>query len=215
MPGRWTRLPELRESPTLRGHATAEALLSRHGVVTRGAVAEEGVPGGFAAVYRVLATMEEAGRVRRGYFVEGLGAAQFAAGDAVDRLRATDETGAALVLAATDPANPFGAALPWPAASGTHRPGRAVGASVVVDGQGLVLYLERGGRSLLSWVPASDPRAAAAVSAVVEAVRSGRRPAVMLEKVDGEPVHGTTWRDFLVDAGFATTPRGLRLRPPR
>jgi ATP-dependent Lhr-like helicase len=215
MPGRWTRLPELRESPTLRGHATAEALLSRHGVVTRGAVAEEGVPGGFAAVYRVLATMEEAGRVRRGYFVEGLGAAQFAAGDAVDRLRTVDDTGAALVLAATDPANPFGAALPWPAASGTHRPGRAVGASVVVDGQGLVLYLERGGRSLLSWVPASDPRAAAAVSAVVEAVRSGRRPAVMLEKVDGEPVHGTAWRDLLVDAGFATTPRGLRLRPPR
>jgi ATP-dependent Lhr-like helicase len=86
---------------------------------------------------------------------------------------------------------------------------------VVVDGRGLVLYLERGGRSLLSWTETSDPRAAAAVSAVVDAVRSGRRPAVMLEKVDGEPVHGTAWRDLLADAGFATTPRGLRLRSPR
>jgi ATP-dependent Lhr-like helicase len=213
LPGRWSRLPVRRESPTLRGHATADALLARHGIVTRGAVAAEGVPGGFAAVYRVLATMEEAGRARRGYFVEGLGAAQFATGDAVDRLRGEDATAAPWVLAATDPANPFGAALPWPPASGTHRPGRAAGATVVVDGEGVVLFVERGGRSLLTWDDAASNRAAAAGAALVDAVRSHRRPAIMLERVDGEPVHGTAWRDVLVDAGFSTTPRGLRLRP--
>src|SRR5439155_3485550 len=142
--GRWYRLPERDADPTRRAAATADALLERHGVVTRGAVAAEGVPGGFAAVYKVLGALEERGAARRGYFVEGLGAAQFALPGAVDRLRALAERpddADALVLAATDPANPYGAALPWPerasesgeadAAAG-HRPGRKAGALVVL-----------------------------------------------------------------------------------
>ena len=142
--GRWSRLPDVEPDPTRRAHTLAEILLDRHGVLTRGAVMAERVTGGFAAVYRVLAGFEEAGRARRGYFVEGLGAAQFAQPGAVDRVRATataleraaetpaaeqwaaprpsgstDATGPrAVVLAATDPANPFGAAVSWPARPG-------------------------------------------------------------------------------------------------
>ncbi len=124
--GRWSLLPPVELDPTLRAYATAELLLDRHGVLTRGATAAEDVPGGFAAIYRVLARAEEAGRVRRGYFVEGLGASQFGTTGAVDRLRTgagpvgrsrgdrPGPTSAAVVLAASDPANPYGAALPWP-----------------------------------------------------------------------------------------------------
>ena len=138
--GRWALLPEPEPDPTVRAHAVAEVLLDRYGVVTRGAVAAERVPGGYAAVYKVLAAAEEAGRVRRGYFVEGLGAAQFAGPGAVDRLRAPEpvvpqaksptsgispeRSGAdvrTLVLAAADPANPYGAALPWPARADDDR----------------------------------------------------------------------------------------------
>jgi len=172
-------LPEVETDPTRRAHTLAEVLLDRHGVVIRGAVMAERAPGGFAAVYRVLSTFEETGRCRRGYFVEGLGAAQFALPGAVDRLRAVagsleraaeradnarqDSDGPrALVLAATDPANPFGAAVPWPSRSPEagkdpgHRPGRKAGALVVlVDGR-LVLYVERGGRTLLTWGNETD-----------------------------------------------------------
>ena len=133
-PGRWALLPELDTDPTRRAHATAERLLDRHGVVTRGAVVSERVPGGFAAVYKVLSAFEDSGRCRRGYFVEGLGAAQFGTAGAIDRLRTFTELArpdakpSAVALAATDPANPYGAALPWPerdrrrGARG-HRPG--------------------------------------------------------------------------------------------
>ena len=123
--GRWYLLPDRDTNPTRRASALAEALLERHGVLTRGAVYAEDPPGGFAAVYAVLSALEERGSARRGYFVEGLGAAQFAVPGAVDRLRALDDPEGrvesrsgpaprALVLAATDPANPYGAALPWP-----------------------------------------------------------------------------------------------------
>src|SRR6185369_5843866 len=148
------------DNATRRATVLAETLLERHGVLTRGAVMAEGTTGGFAAVYPVLAAMEERGAARRGYFVEGLGAAQFALPGAVDRLRGGTEHRDALVLAATDPANPYGAALPWPervidAGDGEragHRAGRKAGALVVtVDGD-LALYVERGGRTLLSYV---------------------------------------------------------------
>src|SRR4029077_19964557 len=125
--GRWSLVPERLENPTRRLHATVESLLRRHGLLTRGAVMSERVPGGFAGVYPVLKAFEEAGRCRRGYFVEGLGGAQFAHAGAVDRLRGLGPAdGAVLVLAATDPANPYGAALPWPergAVDAGHRPG--------------------------------------------------------------------------------------------
>jgi ATP-dependent Lhr-like helicase len=219
--GRWSRLPERDPDPTRRAAALADTLLDRHGVVTRGAVAGEGVAGGYAAVYPVLAAMEERGAARRGYFVDGLGAAQFALPGAVDRLRATGETGdgEALVLAATDPANPYGAALPWPerivdAGDGDstgHRPGRKAGAlTVLVDGE-LTIYVERGGRTLLSFVDDQDALAAAA-KALAEAVHAGALGPMSVERVDGEAIHSSPLRDALEAAGFRATPRGLRLR---
>ncbi|PAX89953.1 ATP-dependent helicase, partial [Streptomyces albidoflavus] len=165
--GRWSLLPPPEPDPTLRAHALARTLLDRHGVVTRGAVAAEGVEGGFSAVYRVLSAFEDSGQARRGYVVEGLGAAQFAMDGAVDRLRASAtaaerEAGGtprqALVLAAADPANAYGAALPWPEppSGAGHKPGRKAGAMVVlVDGE-LAMYMERGGKTLLAW-PATTP----------------------------------------------------------
>ena len=173
--GRWSLLPEPATDETRRSHALAETLLDRYGVLTRGAVQAEGVPGGFAAVYRVLTAFEEAGRCRRGYFVDGLGAAQFALPGAVDRLRIKSTTAdadlpRAVVLAATDPANPYGAAClalgpwrRWRQSRGTvtpdgdpregHRPGRKAGALVVLVDGDLAIYVERGGKTLLSFVP--------------------------------------------------------------
>ncbi|MBO2446620.1 DEAD/DEAH box helicase [Actinomadura barringtoniae] len=236
MAGRWWLLPE-RESPgTRRSHALAEALLERYGIVIRGAVAAERTPGGFAAVYPVLRAFEDTGRCRRGYFVEGLGAAQFALPGAVDRLRSmrptsptpTDsfadpwpvappepERRRALVLAAADPANPYGAALPWPerddeVASG-HKPGRKAGALVVlVDGR-LLLYVERGGKTLLTWD--DDPEVLQpAVDALALAVREGALGKLTVERADGESINDSPLAAALEAAGFHPTPRGLRLR---
>ncbi len=216
VPGRWFRVNEPAAEPTLRAHATAETLLGRHGVVTRGSVAAEGVPGGFAAVYRVLAAMEDAGRVQRGYFVEGLGAAQFSGSAAVDQLRTLDDRADRVyALAATDPANVYGAALAWPSSPASHLPGRKAGATVVIDDQGLALFVERGGRSMLTWCPPDSARATAALSALVTEVRSARRPALHLTKVDGAEVYPSSWCNTLMAAGLLLTPRGLRLRPER
>jgi ATP-dependent Lhr-like helicase len=220
--GRWHRPPARDPDPTRRATALAEALLERHGVVTRGAVAAEGPPGGFAGVYPVLAALEDRGAARRGYFVEGLGAAQFAVPGAVDRLRALGEPSRRrpdpVVLAATDPANPFGAALPWPDrpveggdGSAGHRAGRKAGALVVIlDGE-LALYVERGGRTLLSYTEEPESLAAAA-KALADAVHAGALGAISVERADGEAVHSSPLRDALVAAGFRVTPRGLRLR---
>jgi ATP-dependent Lhr-like helicase len=242
--GRWHRLPARDSDPTRRAAALADALLERHGVVTRGAVVAEGAPGGFAAVYRVLSAMEERGAARRGYFVEGLGAAQFAVPGAVDRLRSLAEPDPrrsaepagrlanALVLAASDPANPYGAALPWPdrvvdtAEPGTvasgHRAGRKAGALVVLVSGELALYVERGGRTLLSYLDDPDALQAAA-KALADAVHSGALGTLSVERADGESVYasssmggapgsGQALRDALTTAGFRATPRGLRLR---
>ncbi|WP_188126777.1 ATP-dependent helicase [Actinoplanes lobatus] len=230
MAGRWSRLPERDLDPTRRAAAVADLLLERHGVVTRGAAVAEGVSGGFAAVYPVLAALEERGAARRGYFVEGLGAAQFAVPGAVDRLRALSEPAEqdrravvpAVVLAATDPANPFGAALPWPervvdsgdgnpVAKAGHRAGRKAGALVVTVGGDLILYVERGGRTLLSFIDDTEALAKAA-QGLAGAVRSGALGALSVERADGEPVHASPLREALTAAGFRVTPRGLRLR---
>ncbi|MGH3423773.1 MAG: Lhr family helicase, partial [Nocardioidaceae bacterium] len=215
--GRWSLLPAAEADPTVRAHATAELLLDRHGVVTRGSVTSERVVGGFAGVYKVLSRFEEAGRCRRGYFVESLGAAQFSTAGAVDRLRsyAREPDGAversALALAATDPANPYGAALPWPDAPGGHRPGRKAGALVVLVDGALVLYVERGGRTLLTF--GDDPQSMEqAVEALAGAVRDGSLDRLTVEKADGAPVLGTVVADTLEQAGFHITPRGLRIR---
>jgi ATP-dependent helicase Lhr and Lhr-like helicase len=208
--GRWSLVRELLEPPapaTERLHAEATTLLQRHGVLTREAVVGEGWPGGFAGLYPVLRAMEEAGRVRRGYFVDGLGGSQFALPGAVDRLRAAREAERTVVaLAATDPANPYGAALPWPVGDAeAGRMARAAGAFVVLDGGELRLYLERGGRSLLTRgaVAVEHVRALAAV-----AIRTGR---VEVQRVDGAPVRQSPLAPALLEAGFGQSPRGLVL----
>ncbi|WP_425549636.1 Lhr family helicase, partial [Actinomadura keratinilytica] len=227
--GRWWPLPEREADATRRSHALADALLERYGVVIRGAVAAERSPGGFAAVYPVLRAFEESGRCRRGYFVEGLGAAQFALPGAVDRLRALrprepadpwqtpapQDGERALVLAAADPANPYGAALPWPGrdeeVAGGHKPGRKAGALVVLVEGRLVLYVERGGRTLLTW--SDDPRVLQpAVDALALAVREGALGKLTVERADGASIGRSPLAAALEAAGFHPTPRGLRLR---
>ena len=217
--GRWSILPERVQDNTLRAHATADQLLERYGVLTRGSVQNEGVPGGFALMYRVLTEFEDRGRCRRGYFVDTLGGAQFSTTDTVDRLRSfdTDRTatqpGVAVALASCDPANPYGAALPWPKgdAEGGHRPGRKAGALVVLVGGELVLYVERGGKTLLSFTEDPGLRRLAA-TALAGLVHDRRVDGLVIDKINGETVHGNTFADVLVESGFSMTPRGLRLR---
>ncbi len=222
--GRWSLLPAAEPDPTHRAHALARTLLDRHGVVTRGAVQAEGVEGGFSAAYRVLSAFEDNGQARRGYVVEGLGAAQFAMDGAVDRLRAVStardrtEPGAdprALVLAAADPANAYGAALPWPEPpdGAGHKPGRKAGSLVVlVDGE-LTLYMERGGKTLLAWpTDPDDPALRAAAGALASAARAGALGTVTVERTNGASSLTSPLGRTLEAAGFLATPRGLRLR---
>ncbi|TPW71693.1 DEAD/DEAH box helicase [Schumannella sp. 10F1B-5-1] len=230
--GRWSLLPAAESDSTVRATAIAEQLLERHGVVTRGAVVAEGVRGGFSTAYRVLSSLEETGRVRRGYFVEQLGAAQFATPATVDRLRSfsrdpDDETPpSAVTLAATDPANAYGAALGWPEGRTGHRPGRKAGALVVlVDGR-LAIYVERGGKTVLTFgLPspaarddaaddlddAARARLTVAAHSLADTIRA-TGGTLRIEKIDGDFAVGTPLGIALTDAGFATTPQGLRLR---
>jgi ATP-dependent helicase Lhr and Lhr-like helicase len=222
--GRWSLSPVPQQPAALaqpdhtrRAYARAETFLERHGILTRGALDTERVAGGFAGIYKVLRAMEESGRCRRGYVVEGLGAAQFAIPGAIDRLRAMSQPVegryATVVLAATDPAQPYGAALPWPPTVGDvrHRPGRKAGAlAVLVDGAA-VLYVERGGRSLLSFTDDTDTLRAA-VAALARAVAQGWLGSLSVERADGEAALGSALAQLLREAGFRATPRGLRLR---
>jgi ATP-dependent Lhr-like helicase len=210
---------------TARLHSLATALLERHGVLTREAVAAEEVAGGFSAVYPILRAMEESGRIRRGYFVDGLGAAQFALPGAVDRLRSLREApddgtaGPAVhLLAAADPANPYGAALAWPRrGEADRRPlARAAGAYIVLVDGAAALYLERGGHSLQT-LPAADDgaMAGAALAALRELVEGGRFRELVVTRVDGAPVASSAWRPPLEECGFAAGYRGFVLRPSR
>jgi ATP-dependent Lhr-like helicase len=223
--GRWSLVePVEGVAPTERIHAQALALLERHGVLTREAVASEGVEGGFSGVYPVLRALEDAGRIRRGYFVDGLGAAQFALAGALDRLRAVrdGEEGSAApavqVLAAADPANPYGAALAWPRrGEDDRRPlQRAAGAYVVIVDGIAALYLERGG-STLQTLPAADEAevASAALGGLMWLVRSGRVRELVIRKIDGLAVADSPWREPMLAAGFTAGYRGLTARAPR
>ena len=211
--GRWSLVAPLLEPvppATEAAHARAMQLLDRHGVLTREAVLSEGAPGGYAGVYGVLRALEESGKARRGYFVDGLGAAQFAVPGAVERLRDLRETGRdahVLTLAAADPAQPYGAALPWPANAG--RPARAAGAYVVLADGVPAAYLERGGRTLLTF---SDGAASDWPDAIASLVKDGRIRRIEITRIDGEPVSGSPFADRLRAAGFADGYRGLTLR---
>ncbi|MFT4052133.1 MAG: ATP-dependent helicase [Microbacterium sp.] len=218
--GRWSLLPDPSADAALRATAAASLLLERYGVVTRGSVQAERMPGGFAQAYRVLAGFEDAGHTRRGYFIERLGAAQFASSTTVDRLRsfaAVPDPAPlhAITLAATDPANPYGAALGWPAQDGVgHRPGRKAGGLVTLVDGALVLYLERGGRTALAFTDDDDVLAAAARS-LVGTARARRLDTLTVEQVSGAFVYGTRAGRALREAGFVESTRGLTLRRQR
>ncbi len=223
--GRWSLVePADGVAPTERLHAQALALLERHGVLTREAVVAEGLEGGFSAVYPILRALEEAGRIRRGYFVDGLGAAQFALAGALDRLRSVrdGDEGSAVpavwVLAAADPANPYGAALAWPRRGDDDRRPfqRAAGAYVVMVDGVAALYLERGGSTLQTLPASDDPDVRiAALSGLRALVMDGRVRELVIRKVDGVDVATSPMRPFLLEAGFNAGYRGLTLRAPR
>jgi ATP-dependent Lhr-like helicase len=214
--GRWSLLPSSPATATQRIAARAEQLLARHGIVTRDAVAAEGLPGGFAALYPVLAALEEAGRIRRGYFVRGLGGSQFAHPGALERLRALREAPvpeAASVLAAPDPANPYGAALPWPAHADA-RPQRAAGAHVFLWGGALVASLARGERELSLFLPPDEPQRSAALKAIAQglaawATRTGRT-FFGDTSADGLPLGRSLLAPHLASAGFVPAGGGFR-----
>jgi ATP-dependent helicase Lhr and Lhr-like helicase len=211
--GRWSLLAPLFEGAPAAGprlRAQAELMLERYGIVTRETVLAEGVPGGFSTLYAELGNLELLGTARRGYFVEGLGGAQFALPGAVERLRSLPEgEGSHQLLAATDPANPFGASLPWPKREGGRRPARAPGAHVLLRAGEPIVYVERGGRGLLRLADLEGEELAAAMRALAGEVAAGRLPKLAVEKVDGEPVVGSDHEEALLEAGFSRGPRKL------
>ena len=226
--GRWSLTTSLFRADVgvggveLRRRTLAELLLERYGIVTREQVLAEGIPGGFSILYDALGQLETLGVCRRGYFVEGLGGAQFALPGAVERLRSqrADEETPPIVLAATDPAQPYGAALPWPkrdeneapaGPAATRRPQRVAGAYVVLAGAEPVLYVERGGKGIAVLVDPDDARIVPALEALARFVTSGRGRKLSLERVDGEPVVGSRWEAQLIELGFRAGPRKLTL----
>jgi len=218
--GRWSLVAPLLGTAEQSGgdrRAIAELLLERHGILTREHVVSEGLPGGFSGIYTALADLETLGVCRRGYFIEGLGGQQFALPGAVERLRSSADSGrtSPIVLAATDPAQPFGGVLPWPERSADDargRPARAAGAHVVICGSEPVLYVERGGKSLQTLTATIDgERLQAVLAALANHVRADRRRKLSIERVDGEPVVGSAIEQHLIDAGFRAGPRKLTL----
>jgi ATP-dependent Lhr-like helicase len=215
--GRWSLTTSLfADAPAYgpRMRAIAELLLERYGIVTRETVLAEGVPGGFASLYGELVNLETLGTARRGYFVEGLGGAQFALPGAVERLRSLrdDEPPGPLVLAATDPANAYGASLSWPKRDDSpRRPARAPGAYVVYLDSEPVLYVERGGKGLLPLREVREDWLREALEALADHVRRGRLKRLAIERFDGEPVVGSELEPLLIDVGFRQGPRRLTL----
>jgi ATP-dependent Lhr-like helicase len=216
--GRWALTSTIfraEPDPGLRRRTQAELLLERHGVVTREHVLAEGLAGGFSLLYDSFAQLETLGVCRRGYFVEGLGGAQFALPGAVERLRAqqADDETPPVVLAATDPAQPYGAALPWPKANDAEkrRPQRVAGAYVVLAGAEPAVYVERGGRGIAILVPREDPRLRPALEALAAFITGGRGRKLSLERVDGEPVVGSDVEALLIELGFRGGPSKLTL----
>jgi ATP-dependent helicase Lhr and Lhr-like helicase len=211
--GRWSLTAPLFEDAPSAGprlRAQAELMLERYGIVTREMVLAEGVPGGFTTLYGELSNLEMLGTARRGYFVEGLGGAQFALPGAVERLRSLPQhEDRYLVLAATDPANPYGAALQWPKRAQGRRPSRSPGAYVLLRDGDPLLYVERGGRGVLRLAELDEGELAEALGVLAESAGEGRLPRLAIERVDGEPVIGSGLEPTLIEAGFSRQPRRL------
>jgi ATP-dependent Lhr-like helicase len=185
--------------------------LARYGVLTRGSALTEPATSNYSQVYRVLSTLEESGAVRRGYFVEGLGGAQFAVPGAVDELRRAPNSPMRL-LAACDPANPYGAGLEWPETN-AHRPSRKAGALVVLDDGAPVIYLERGAHTLVTFAGAEPEATGRALSLVGDLVDAGRLVPVAIDRIDGRSaLEAAGLRGALESAGFVMSPRGYRRR---
>jgi ATP-dependent Lhr-like helicase len=206
--GRWALTSTIfrrAAAPDQQRRTRAELLLERYGIVTREHVLAEGLPGGFSMLYDSFAALETLGVCRRGYFVEGLGGAQFALPGAVERLRAQKSSDEAppLVLAATDPAQPYGAALPWP----KKGPQRAGGALVVLHHAEPAVFVERGGKGLQ--ILSEDPRPA--LEALAAFVLADRKRKLSIERVGGEAVVGSDWEALLIELGFRAGPRKLTL----
>ena len=206
--GRWYLVSDLLVGPVSAEQAAtarAEMLLDRSGMVTRDGVLAEGIPGGFAGLYPVLGEMENAGRVRRGYFIEGLGGAQFGLPGAIGRLR-SEKAERQIVLAAADPANPYGASITWPDHT-VGKPARRSGAYIVLSQGEIVVFSDRGAKRAVAF--ATDTAAVTAGLAAIAMHRGG----MTVETIDGEPVTGSRWEADLEEAGFRTGYRGFTLRP--
>jgi ATP-dependent helicase Lhr and Lhr-like helicase len=232
--GRWALLPALdRSTPasqTAWSHAIALQLLQRHGIVTRETAAQENLPGGFTAVYEVLKALEASGRVRRGYFVAGLGGAQFAPPPAVDLLRSlggsAPEAAEIVMLAASDPANPWGSILRWPQAETEDDPpmlARSVGASVILRNGDLVAYFRRNNPSIQVFLPADEPdrsvvaRDLAAflthyAQGLLQNPESRHHGGLLIDAIGGRPAYQHFLARSLEEAGFRASPRGYHVR---
>jgi len=236
--GRWTLLAQPKHDTPAKqtewSHALALQLLNRYGILTRETVAQENVPGGFSAVYDVLKALEESGRIRRGYFVAGLGAAQFALPAAVDMLRslrtnAQPEKPEIVSLAVTDTANLYGSVLRWPqvaeepAEAGPRSLTRSVGASVILRNGELIAYMRRGNANVQVFLPADEPdRTNAArdlvgfladsAQAAMHEDETRSRGGLLIATINGQPVHEHWMARFLLDAGFSAAPKGFNVR---
>jgi len=224
--GRWS-LIAARVTPvttTEWSTALAQQLLARYGLVTREVAAAEAIPGGFSAVYGVLKALDDAGRVRRGFFVGGVAATQFALPPALDLLRSLREPAEraeAVSLAAADPANPYGTLLKWPARDEHRGPTRAAGARVVLVDGALAAWLSRGGRQILTWLPETEPERSRAGRAIADALASvartgdGREGGLLVGEVDGVPAHEHPLAAWLLEAGFVRSGLGYQVRRER
>ncbi|MBK5258997.1 MAG: DEAD/DEAH box helicase [Thermoanaerobaculia bacterium] len=215
--GRWSLVPQPSANETQHATALAQQLLSRYGVVTREAPGAEGISGGFSAVYPVLKAMEEGGRVRRGYFVAALGATQFASGGALDLLRSLreePETPESVMIAATDPANPYGAVVKWPETA--ERLARVAGARVILVNGALACYISRGEKQLVLFLPEVEPARSAFARAVANElaslVTSGTRKALLVSQINNERAAKSPLAPFLAEAGFSATAMGYQMR---